>query len=473
MRFLFQITVNTCFLFSGIRAFVHPGLLVTETDIARIKTKLSAQLDPWQASWDKLTSIKYSQSNYVHNAVAVVSRDGAAANGDKLWHDTAAAFNLALRWKIEGNATYAEAASSILGSWGKTLTSFAGNDDQYLMAGLQGYQLINAAELLRDYTPFESSGNAQAFIDMFTSTFLHANMFFLNHQAPSEHNHQHFHANWELCNLASAMAFGVYTENATIYDFAIQYFKNGTGNGAINNAITNLVEEPGTGTLMGQPQEAGRDQGHTGLDFQLLGVVAQQAWNQGEDLYGYNNSRILQGCVLSHSSSSQKPSRLTTMISAEYFARYNLGNEVPFEPWTNSIVSFTDVSAKSRGAYRPTWELLYAHYAQIKGVDAPWTALYRNYTVTSFKGFEGGAGSYGEGSGHYDGLGWGSLLHRLDEDDVASASRPPASNNSSSSVVPLVPSSSSVVATFTTSVLPASYVASPTATSVGGASYCT
>ena len=298
MRFLFQITVNTCFLFSGIRAFVHPGLLVTETDIARIKTKLSAQLDPWQASWDKLTSIKYSQSNYVHNAVAVVSRDGAAANGDKLWHDTAAAFNLALRWKIEGNATYAEAASSILGSWGKTLTSFAGNDDQYLMAGLQGYQLINAAELLRDYTPFESSGNAQAFIDMFTSTFLYANMFFLNHQAPSEHNHQHFHANWELCNLASAMAFGVYTENATIYDFAIQYFKNGTGNGAINNAITNLVEEPGTGTLMGQPQEAGRDQGHTGLDFQLLGVVAQQAWNQGEDLYGYNDSRILQGYVL-------------------------------------------------------------------------------------------------------------------------------------------------------------------------------
>lgn len=32
--------------------------------------------------------------------------------------------------------------------------------------------------------------------------------------------------------------------------------------------------------------------------------------------------------------------------------------------------------------------------------------------------FEGGAGSWGEGSGHYDGLGWGSLLHRLEEGDI-------------------------------------------------------
>ena len=95
--------------------------------------------------------------------------------------------------------------------------------------------------------------------------------------------------------MASAMAFGVYTDNTTLFDFVVEYFKSGTGNGAINNAITNLVLEPGTGVTMGQPQEAGRDQGHTSLDFQLLGVIAQQAWNQGVDLYGYNNSRILQG----------------------------------------------------------------------------------------------------------------------------------------------------------------------------------
>lgn len=111
-------------------------------------------------------------------------------------------------------------------------------------------------------------------------------------------------------------------------------------------------------------------------------------------------------------------SHANQLKSAEYFARYNLGNDVPFEPYTNGIVSFTEISEQSRGAVRPTWELLHTHYVQIKGLDAPWTTAYLNKSLEFFGGYEGGAGSWGEGSGHYDGLGWGSLLHHLDEADV-------------------------------------------------------
>ena len=95
-----------------------------------------------------------------------------------------------------------------------------------------------------------------------------------------------------------------------------------------------------------------------------------------------------------------------------------MGNDVPFEPYTNGIVSFDTISDASRGAIRPAWELLHSHYVQIKGLDAPWTTAYLNKSLEYFGGFEGGAGSWGEGSGHYDGLGWGSLLHHLDESDV-------------------------------------------------------
>lgn len=108
-------------------------------------------------------------------------------------------------------------------------------------------------------------------------------------------------------------------------------------------------------------------------------------------------------------------------------------------PYTNGIVSYSEISSASRGAYRPTWELLYAHYAQIKGVDAPWTEQYKNYTVRSMGGFEGGTGSWGEGSGHYDGLGWGSLLHHLDADDVSDLS----STSTSTSTTPLPTSTAS------------------------------
>ncbi|KAH6886994.1 chondroitin AC/alginate lyase [Thelonectria olida] len=420
-------------LFSSVvLAFTHPGLLVTDQDISRAKAKIAAEKEPWYGSWNKLTSLEFSNTSYTNNAVSTVSR---STNGEALWHDAAAAFNLALRWKISGEDQYAEASASILVAWAGTLESLSGGgDDDYLTAGLQGYQFANAAELLSDYEPFTKNGFS-AVLSMMEDIFLPMNVDFIKHALPSEHNVKHFFANWELCNLASIMAIGVLADNKTTWNFAVDYFKNGDGNGAINNAVTNIVEEPDTGTLLGQGQESGRDQGHSALDWQLLGVIGQQAWNQGEDLYSYNNSRILLG--------------------AEYFARYNLGHDVPFEPYTNGIVSYTEISSASRGAIRPTWELLYAHYVQIKGQDAPWTTAYLNNTLEYYGGFEGGAGSWGEGSGHYDGLGWGSLLYHLEESDLSSTT------SSTSSVLP---SSTSVqidtTATFATSTTSAAEKAS-------------
>ena len=132
---------------------------------------------------------------------------------------------------------------------------------------------------------------------------------------------------------------------------------------------------------------------------------------------------------------------------------------MPFVPYTNGIVSYDIISDASRGAFRPTWELLYAHYAQVKGVDAPWTEKYKNYTVTQMGGFEGGGGSWGEGSGHYDGLGWGSLLYHLDESDVAAMkSANPSSvsdvgGRSTTANVPQMSVSSSAVVASTTALL--------------------
>ncbi|KAF4253645.1 hypothetical protein KXX13_006461 [Aspergillus fumigatus] len=348
-----------------------------------------------------LTRLRFSDASYTPSPASVVYRsdwDGNVANAENLWHDVAAAFNLALRWKISSDTTFADTASNILHAWATKLTALGGGDDKYLTAGLQGYQLANAAELLRDYEPFATKV-LPSVIDMANTVFIPMHYKWLRHEEPSQHNILHFFANWELCNVASAMAMGVLTDNQTVWDFAVEYFKEGEGTGSIHNAITDIVEEPGTGAPLGQGQEAGRDQGHSALDVQLLAVVGQQAWNQGEDLFALNDSRILRG--------------------AEYWARYNLGHDDPFVPYSNGIVSFTELSSASRGAMRPTWELLYNHYVTIKGMDAPWTTKFLNESLNYYGGAEGGAGSWGEGSGHYDGLGWGSLLHRLDREDVA------------------------------------------------------
>lgn len=60
------------------------------------------------------------------------------------------------------------------------------------------------------------------------------------------------------------------------------------------------------------------------------------------------------------------------------------------------------------------WELLYAHYGVIKGLNASWTEEMRDYTVKEARGPEGGGGDYGPNSGGYDQLGFGTLLYRLE-----------------------------------------------------------
>jgi hypothetical protein len=287
--FVFLITALAAY----VSAWSHPGLLVTDSDISRIKAKLAAETEPWVSAWAYFESLSFSSSSYTPNAVSDIERP---TNGEVLWHDAAAAFNLALRWKVTQEEEYAEAASAILTAWGKTLTTFSGGDDKYLSAGLQGYELANAAELLRDYAPFLENG-WDTFVDMAVNVILPLNIAFLNHEEPSQHNVLHFFANWELAQIASIQAIGVLTENTTAWGFAVDYFKNGDGNGAIGHAITTLVEEPDSGVLLGQGQESGRDQGHSALDQQLLAAIGQQAWNQGEDLFSLNDSLILRGYV--------------------------------------------------------------------------------------------------------------------------------------------------------------------------------
>lgn len=90
-------------------------------------------------------------------------------------------------------------------------------------------------------------------------------------------------------------AIGVLADDSTIANEAITYFKSGGGSGAIEKFIWKLSTESGSSKSLGQGQEAGRDQGHATLDFALVGVLAQQAYNQGQDLFGYLSNRILAG----------------------------------------------------------------------------------------------------------------------------------------------------------------------------------
>jgi hypothetical protein len=102
-------------------------------------------------------------------------------------------------------------------------------------------------------------------------------------------------------------------------------------------------------------QESGRDQGHTQLGIGELATLCECAWNQGDDLYGYADNRLLKGF--------------------EYTAKYMLGNAVSYKPYKDSYRQQDTISAKSRNERRPIYEMVWNHYTNRRGIAAPYTKL--------------------------------------------------------------------------------------------------
>ncbi|GGK83829.1 alginate lyase family protein [Streptomyces flaveus] len=361
--------------------FVHPGALHAYGELNRAKVRVAAGDDPWLSGWNRLTANGHSASTWQPNPQATIIRGGDGQNYGILYNDIHAAYQNALRWHVGGTRANADAAVRILNAWSSTLTTVTGNADRFLAAGIYGYQFANAAELMRGYSGFD--------LERFKTMML--NVFYpLNNQFLNNHNDAcitNYWANWDLCNMNSILAIGILCDDGAKYDQAVNYFKNGAGNGSIRNAVPFLHPDN-----LAQWQESGRDQGHTMMGMGQMGAFCEMAWNQGEDLYGYDNNRF--------------------MKAAQYVAKYNLGENVPFTTYTWGTgqncaqQSHTVISSASRGQARPVWDILHYHYARRRGLSVP----YITRMAESVRP-EGGGGDYGSNSGGYDQLGFGTVMY--------------------------------------------------------------
>jgi hypothetical protein len=365
-------------------AFVHPGLLSTQADFDRMKLEVGKGASPWIEDWKLLQSNPHDSLNWKPKPETVVVRGASGGqhneNYPHLYNDIAAAYADCLDWKISGDTKKADKALQILNAWSSTLSEITGTNDKYLASGIYGYQMANDGEILRSY-PGWSAKDFKKFQNMMIRVFYPMNRDFLagHNGSPIDH----YWANWDLANDASMLAIGVVADRRDIYDQAAAYYLHGAGNGALRHLVWKIYDNG-----LGQWQESGRDQGHTLLGIGLAGVICQMAWSQGDDLFGADDNRFLKG--------------------AEYVAKYNLGNDVPYTSYSNSDVEQKIISPQGRGEKRPVWDLVYNHYVVLKRLDAP-------YLVQEMKlnRPEGGGGDYGPNSGGYDSLGYGTLLYAL------------------------------------------------------------
>lgn len=362
--------------------FTHPGALHNWGDLNRAKVRVAAGNDPWLAGWNRLTANPHAQSTWRPNPQATIIRGGTGQNYGILYNDIHAAYQNALRWSVQGSSAHGDCARDILNAWSATLTTVTGNADRFLAAGIYGYQFANVAELMRGYPGFDLARFKTMMLKVFYPL---NNQFLLNHNDACITN---YWANWDLCNMNSILAIGIMCDDAAKYDQAVNYFKNGAGNGSIKNAVPFVY----SGRGLAQWQESGRDQGHTLMGIGQMGAFCEMAWNQGDDLYSYDDNRF--------------------MKAAQYVAKYNLGQDVPFTKYTwgtgqnCAYREQTVISSAGRGQLRPVWEILHFHYTRRKYVQVPFISA-----MAAKVRAEGGGGDYGPNSGGFDQTGFGTLAY--------------------------------------------------------------
>lgn len=368
--------------------YAHPGLLHTGADLARMAAKVKAGAAPHTAGYARLTANRHAQSGWTANPQATVYRGaGSPQNYAILYNDLHAAYQNGLRFHVSGESAYADTAVAILNAWSAKLTSLAGSADRFLAAGLYGYQAANAAELVRDHPGFE----LERFQKMLTTVFSPlSESFLLKHNDAVVTN---YWPNWDLTAMACVLATGIFCDDSARVSRAVDYFKNGSGLGAVGKAIP-VVHDDGLGEWL----EAGRDQGHALLGVGLMGTFCEMAWNQGIDLYGHDDSRFLKG--------------------AQYVAKWSLGGEVDYTAntrakgavngWSGRETA-SDAAGVDPAMTRPIWAMIANHYTKRRGLSAPYLTR-----IAARAAPEGGGGDYGPNSGGYDQLGFGTLAFTRD-----------------------------------------------------------
>jgi hypothetical protein len=320
-------------------AFVHPGLLHGRDDLDRIRQKVAAGEEPWKSGFEKLRASPQARSDWrLRGPFAEVARGAPEKNlhSNEMVADVNAAYQNALMWCITGEEAHAKKAIEILDAWGSHLKRIYGRDAQ-LAAGLNGFPLAGAAELIRHTYPAWPAEQIARFRTMLGNVVY----------PPIKDFATFANGNWDGACITTMMAIGVFCDDRTIFDRAVDYFHHGTGNGSLTHYIINEA---------GQCQESGRDQAHTQLGLGLLAQACEIAWHQGLDLYGAADNRLLKGF--------------------EYTARYNLGHDIPFTAYTDTTGQYRAraISAQGRGRLRPIYEMVWNHYARRRGLAVPYTA---------------------------------------------------------------------------------------------------
>lgn len=417
----------------------HPCALYSAADFARVKAAIAAGTlnAVQQEEWNALQTSRYVIGDYgvvTHAHEQIVrgdptgTKEGKENYGDAM-KDAAAAHQFGLLWQLTGKKEYAEKGVKILKAWASTCKEITANDNNYyLTAGAQGFTFALAGEELRDYSGWSETEFTE-YKNWMVNVFGSKNYKFLMlHGSSNCGSPKHYMSNWDLVNLCSYFQIGVLTENDEIINFVTNYFtKTGDGMGALPNIVQatyDFVSPEGTEKIA-QAQESGRDQGHATMAIVVAANLAQAAWALYEDNPDYadldyfssNDQALLRMAEYNAMANLKTGTHADITISGGAGVQggewlYNL-SQIPFTPvgkWCSNPsheagkmqMAFGE---KDRGQLRPGFEIYYKHYKNASG-----NYFVKKYAEVNRPECGSGDDRYGQNSGAFDQIGWGTLM---------------------------------------------------------------
>lgn len=415
--------------------FNHPCAMYTADDFARVKAELDGNTIPEVTqAFAALKASPYSSLSRMPEPQELIVRGDPKGTGiDKenyqyAMRDAAAAYQTALIWKLSGDEAYAQKSIEIMNAWAQKCKKITSNDpNQVLAAGAQGYTFACAAEMMLGYSKW-NAGDVAKFKQWMLDVFATKNKEFLEHKDANTCA-KHCWSNWDLVNMCSYMAIGILTEKSDMVNYVVNYFYKGPGNGCINYLINGgLLADPlGSGEMLAQDQESGRDQGHAQMSAMVTANLAQMAYSLYEqnklnadaaklDFFAVNDNALLKlgeyvalSNLRSGSDNANKEGQWLVSATNMPFNKLEYCVGCSCRDKNHSAVHTSLADDSGRGSVRPGWEIYYNHYAKVKGLTSGF--IYVKQMADKMRPECGpGDDRYGHNSGAFDQLGWSTLM---------------------------------------------------------------
>lgn len=428
IAFLFACIMLLGFVHAAARSFQHPGITYNASDILRIKALINAGTEPFYSAYNAMRQSGFVTRDASTEEITIIENDDQY-NG-RLGLPGRCALDNALLYQITGNDAYARKAVKWINSVSQINTL---NASTVALSLGKVSLIVEAAELMRDYSGWASADKSR-FDNMLRTLF---------YPRIKEFDRGRW-GNQGLTAARAIIAMGIYLDDEGMYDHAYRYlnalprnmntdkdpYPLGEPTQRSEKGRTDYVIEYNAPTTYGKKEyiydealpyfifdngqcsESCRDQGHVQYGLSLYGNIAEMAWNQGDDLFGAFDNRILLGCEWTYRYNLDLTWQPTGYVTEG--ATFDNGKFYTLPTRSKRWASLKPYDGDRGADYSCglNRELLLAHYAVRAGLPAD-RYKYLKKSVDKMIAEHGYEQGDVEAGGHYyEFPGWGTLTKR-------------------------------------------------------------